>query len=190
MRIRTTIGLLVVAFVCTVEVGQAADLKTFTSEKYGFSVAHPADWKMGGQTEHDHMPGDRHPKGVQNAFHFECAPDHSWPCGVLVSVNEAKPQSFEEFSKAFEGWVQGMFRGAAKINSARKLTVNGLEGYEIVYGEGSFFGKTRLVVFFQNGKRYSIYIMIDDMSSGREAADIEKDAPKFEAFVQSFRVVK
>jgi len=183
MRIRATIGSLVVVFVCTA-VGQAADLKTFASEKYGFSVAHPADWKTGPQTEHDLMPGDQHPKGVQNAFQFDCVPDYSRPCSVLVSVHEAKPQAFEEFSKFFKGMVGGMFQGA-KVNPARKLTVNGLEGYEIVYGEGSFFGKTRLVVFFQNGKRYSIV-----MTSGMEAADFEKDAPKYEAFVQSFRVVK
>jgi len=185
MRIRTTIGLLVVASVCTVAVGQTGGLKTFTSEKYGFSVTHPADWKMGPQTEHDLMPGDRHPKGVQNAFQFDCVADHSRPCSVLVSVQEAKPQTFEEFSKLFKGMVEGMSQGAAKINPARKLTVNGLEGYEIVYGEGSFFGITRLVVFFQDGKRYSIV-----MTSGMEAGDFEKDAPKYEAFVKSFRVVK
>jgi len=185
MRIRATTGSLVVALVWTVAVGQAADLKTFTSEKYGFSVAHPADWITGPQTEHDQMPGDKHPKGVQNAFQFDCVPDYSRFCSVLVSVHEAKPQTFEEFSKTFKGFIDGMFRGAAKVNSARKLTVNGLEGYEIVYDQGSFFGKMRLVVFFQNGKRYSIL-----MYSGMEAADFEKDAPKFEAFVQSFRVVK
>lgn len=184
MRIRATIGSLVVAFVC-MALGQAADLKTFTSEKCGFSVAHPADWKTGPQTEHDLMPGDQHPKGVQNAFQFDCVPDYSRPCSVLVSVHEAKPQTFEEFSKFFKGMVEEMSQGAAKVNTAKKLTVNGLEGYEIVYGEGSFFGKTRLVVFFKNGKRYSIV-----MTSGMEAADFEKDALKFEAFEQSFRVVK
>lgn len=185
MRNRPTIGPLLVAFVCMVAVGQAADLKTFTSEKYGFSVAHPADWKIGGQTEHNLMPGDQHPKGTQNAFQFDCVPDHSRPCSVLVSVHDAKPQTFEEFSKFFKGMVEGMSQGAAKVNPGRKLTVNGVEGYEIVYGEGSFFGKTRLVVFFQNGKRYSIM-----MTSGMEAGDFEKDASKYEAFVQTFRVVK
>ena len=185
MRIRPIIGPLLVASVCMGLVGQAADLKTLTSEKYGFSVSHPADWKIGGQSEHNLMPGDQHPKGTQNAFQFDCVPDHSRVCSALVSVHEAKPQTFEEFSKTFKAIVEGMFQGAAKVNPARKLTVNGLEGYEIVYGEGSFFGKTRLVVFFQNGKRYSIV-----MTSGMEAADFEKDAPKFEAFVQSFHVVK
>ena len=185
MRIRATIGSLVVAFVCTVAVGQAGDLKTYTSEKYGFSVSHPAEWKIGGQTEHNLMPGDQHPKGTQNAFQFDCVPDYSRPCSVLVSVHEARLQTFEEFSKFSKGMVEGMSQGAAKVNPAKELTVNGLEGYEIVYGEGSFFGKTRLVVFFRNGKRYSIV-----MTSGTEAADFEKDAPKFEVFVQSFRVVK
>ena len=185
MRIRATIGALVVVFVSTVAAGQAGDLKTFTSGKYGFSVSHPADWKIGAQTEHDLMPGDRHPKGVQNAFQFDCAPDYSRACSVLVSVHEAKPQTFEEFAQLFKGMIEGMSQGAAKVSAAGKLTVNGLEGYEIVYGEGSFFGKTRLVVFFQNGKRYSIV-----MTSGMEAADFEKDAPKFQTFVQSFRVVK
>lgn len=152
---------------------------TKTTEKFGARVSYPAEWIDKGIAKWDLLNPDY--SGAENTFGVGPAMDGE----VMVSVIASKPMTLKEFTSALSGVMTAM-DPSLKVNSAKEISVNGLKGYDVVYGQGSDFGRTRAVVFFDGGKRYTISATAFDTKAGM----YDGYAPAIESVVQSFRVVR
>ncbi len=157
---------------------RAAGIKTYKSDKYSVQVSYPDDWIDKGTSATDLLNPDY--SGKENTFGIGPQLDGE----ILISVNDTRAQTFDEFVAALKGVIKSMGL-PFKIDSSKQISVGGQPAYDVVYGGGSEFGRTRVVALFRNGKRYTIMVAGFDTKPGI----YDKYAPAIDASVQSFRIL-
>lgn len=172
----------------------AENAKTITNETFGFNVTYPSRWDAKTVSHADplpdleafksgkaalHVTGGSQGASAPNAVAFNQAQQTADPIpSMFVYAHEKKAQTFEQFSQTLAEYLKML--GGNKYHSAARVQVNGLEGFDYTYFDGPM--RTRLVVFFANGKRYGL--TYSDYGTGKFAAF----APEFETVMRSFQV--
>lgn len=191
---RSTAIALVVVFTLLSSAAFAENARTITNETFGFNVTYPSRWDAKTASHSDplpdleafksgktalHVTGGSQGASAPNAVAFNQAQQTADPIpSMFVYAHEKKAQTFEQFSQTLAEYLK-MF-GGNKYHSAARVQVNGLEGFDYTYFDGPM--RTRLVVFFANGKRYGL--TYSDYGTGKFAAF----APEFETVMRSFQV--
>lgn len=170
-----------------VTAGEETSWETATNEKWGFSVQYPPDWQSGDATNLENaFFEDGESVEEPNALYFSIPFEKegkTWYAGIAqVEAHRARPKTFEEFSRYYAG-SSGIFH--QKMTGPKKISVDGLEGYDVTMDDDQNKTKTRIAVFYAKGKGYRL-----TMWSGPEQGSHEKLAPVFEQFVKSFRLLK
>lgn len=157
----------------------AAGMKTVTKDQYGVQISYPADWQDKGTSAWDLLNPDY--SGATNTFGFGPKMDGEF----FVSVIPSKPMDFKTFVSKLSSLMVSM-DPSLKVSRSNEITVHGIKGYDVVYGKGSTYGRTRVVVFYKNGKRYTLSAVMFDTKPGMYPTY----APSIESVIESFRILK
>lgn len=161
--------------------------KRVTLPEYGFSFAHPEEWKAN-KTEHPDpdISVDMEAHGKANDFNAIEVNREGAEQGLpyIIAFAIPKPvQTWEEYKATLDRDLLPL--GAQIVGVKKNYELAGAKGFDLTYEWPSMNAKVRSIVLYKNGKRFQIMYTVLEEMKGKEFV---RQMPRFERLLETFKI--